>query len=268
MFERAHDPARSDSVVAARFAQVINELNQTNGWGLDSVSCGRYCEALTALHPHGCAETLLGRVVVAYHLDHRLVRALADACQAEHEGAWLSWMPQVLAVLSHAGLAGLDDGSGDLEDLAQVARLELARSLPVYRYESRFSTWAFQVILRSARNELRGRKALKRVGYTTYLDGSTALDVPIAETEHPESVAAARLLAALANSVLTGQGDARLARIFRLWALEDRRVVEIGAQVGLSPARVRVLLGQIVSLLQQDVRIRGWRSDDDDAGRD
>jgi len=261
MTERAYNDMQSP--MAARFTQSVTELNHERQWGLDLAQQMHYAAALAAVHPNGCPEVILGRVVVAYHLDHKLVQALADHNHHAHLSAWLSWMPQVLAVLRHAGLGWSNDAASDLDDLAQVASLELARSLANYRYESRFSSWAFQVIVRSVRNELRTHQAKKRSGQMVYIEGSGAFEVPLADDAHPESITAVRLLISLANTTLAKQPDKRLAGIFRLWALEDRRVVEIGAKVGLSPARVRVLLAQIVDLLRNDVKIRAWLVDEE-----
>lgn len=264
MAERLHE----DMPTGSRFAQAIAELNADEGWGLDEAQRSRYGGALARLHPQGCREPILRRVIVAYHLDHELVEALRDPGHGDHLRAWAAWRPRVVAVLRHAGLAWSRDGAADREDLAQVACLELARSLAAYRYESRFASWAFQVIVRSARNELRGQRAMKRAGETAYLAGSEADKLPLTDPDRPESIAAARLLADLVHSVLAGQRDRRLAAIFRLWAVEDRRVSEIGASYGLSPARVRALLGQIVELLRQDVQIRAWLGDEALVDRD
>lgn len=257
-----HAPRR----VGDHLAQAVVELDEGEGWGLDAAQRARYCRALARLHPEGCPAHVLRRAIICYHLDHDLVESLRDGGHGKHLEAWTTWVPQVIAVLRHAGLSWSNDGAADLEDLVQVACLELARSLPAYRYESRFSSWAFQVVVRSVRSELRGQRARKRTGPTAYLERSEALEVPLAEADHPESVAAARHLAALAEAVLAGHPDRRLATIFRLWALEDRRVNEIGARAGLSPARVRVLIGQIVEMLRQDVQIRTWLVDEGLAG--
>jgi hypothetical protein len=74
------DSARNvvQSGVALRFAQVIGELNLAHGWGLDAATCRRYCAALVAIHPHGCAEATISRVVSSYHLDHELDRGAAS----------------------------------------------------------------------------------------------------------------------------------------------------------------------------------------------
>jgi RNA polymerase sigma factor (sigma-70 family) len=260
MIERHTNHPRGEAGV--RFAQILRELDASEGWALDDLQRARYCGQLATLHPAGGADAALRRIALNYHLDHGLVEALADHGHALHLAAWRSWMPQALAVLRHAGLDWAGDGAGDLDDLAQVACLELACSLADYRYESRFSSWAFQVIVRSVRNELRGRRAQKRAGQTTYLDGSGAHELAAAEAEQPDSVAAAHLLSALAASVLAAQPDKRLATIFQLWACEDRRVAEIGAHVGLSQARVRVLQKQIVELLRRDHAIRTWLADE------
>lgn len=261
MTTHARDDASSE--LRARFGQVIRTLNREHGWDLDAATQTRYCNTLTSLHAAGCPEVLLLRIATNYHHDHAIVQALHDDSHRRHSDAWAAWMPQVVAVLRHAGLCWTSDGSIDLEDLAQVARLELARSLSNYRYESRFSSWAYQVIVRSVRNELRARQASKRVGRNLPLHIPDAMVVPIVEAEHPETLVAARALAELVHTVLETHPDGRLSRIFQLWAIEDRRVVEIGTLVGLSPARVRVLQAQIADLLQQDARIRAWLSENE-----
>src|SRR5262249_37742412 len=149
-----------------------------------------------------------------YHQDHALVQALLQHGHAQHDRAWNAWFGQVIPILRHAGLAWLDDAAIDLEDLAQAARAELARALPSFRYASRFSTWAHQVIVQSTQRFIRDRQALKRAGRPTSLEQTRVDDLPVRAADRPEAEAHARVLAALINDILIAQPDPRLAQIF------------------------------------------------------
>ncbi|MDQ2998922.1 MAG: sigma-70 family RNA polymerase sigma factor, partial [Chloroflexota bacterium] len=190
-----------------------------------------------------------------------LVQALLRREHAGHDAAWMVWFGHVLAILRHAGLAWSNDASIDLEDLAQVARAELARALPSFRYASRFSTWAHQVIVQSTQRYIRDRQALKRAGRPDSLEQLLAEEQPVIDKEQPDAEAEARVLAALIDTILSAQPDQRFAIIFRLWAQHDMRVEEIGQRVQLSPSQVRVLLKRIRELLQQHPSITTWEDD-------
>lgn len=245
--------------LAARCAAMLALLNVELGWRLSADECATYCAALAGLIEHTCLDARLRQAIVCYHLDHALVEALADRLHHQHDPSWAAWMERVLAILRGAGLAWSDDAAIGADDLAQVARAELARALPGFRYGSRFSTWSHQVIVRSVRRYLRDLRAHKRAARPASLDRSCAPEPPVDSREHPEALADARVLAALIDSILAEQPDKRLAEIFRLWAHADLQVEEIGRRVRLSQSQVRLLLGRIREVLRNDPSISEWR---------
>lgn len=247
----------------ADVAAVLALLDDELGWGLSAAARRRYCIAIAAALPPDSTTALLRRALVNYHADHVLVDALQLAQHAQHDAAWRAWMPQVLAILRGAGLDWPTEAAYDLEDLAQVARAELLRALPSYRYASRFSTWAHQVIVQSVRRYRRDLGALKRAGRPQSLESLPEIEIPIGTAAHPEAIVAARALLRAIDARLAAQPDRRLREIFRLWAVEDQRVEEIGRHVCLSASQVRVLLGHIRQLLQSDPAIGTWLESED-----
>jgi RNA polymerase sigma factor (sigma-70 family) len=209
--------------------------------------------------PSDPSEQQLRALVLHYHLDHEQVQALLSYQHTQHDDAWRAWLAQAVAILRHAGLAWSDDTAIDVEDLAQITQAELARSLPSFRYGSRFSTWAHQVIVRSVQRHQRDRQARKRAGHPTALEQSHLEELPIRAVDQPDALAHARLLATLVDTILAAQPDPRLAHIFQLWAQVDLRIEEIGQHVRLSPSQVRVLLSRIRDILRHDPRIQDWR---------
>ena len=186
-------------------------------------------------------------------------RPLSDASLAAHRTA--KGQRSSLRLEDGSQLELNTDSAVDIEDLAQVARMELARSIHGYKYESRFATWAYQVVVRSVLRQVRDSQAIKRAQRPQSLDRSPEVDVAIPDIQHPEAIANAAVLSDLIDAVLQAQPDPRLVQIFRLWVHEDRRVVEIGARLGLSEARVRALLGQITELLRGHPAISRWVGD-------
>jgi RNA polymerase sigma factor (sigma-70 family) len=160
-------------------------------------------------------------------------------------------------------MAWSDDAAIDVDDLSQIARIELLRSLGSYRYASRFSTWVTQVVIRSVRCAIRDGRALKRHGRSLSLDQPGVPDAAISVAEAPDSVSGANLLAEQIDTVLSQSADARLARIFRLWAVADLSTAEIGALVKLHPSRVRALLLQARLALRQHPEIQTWQEHDE-----
>lgn len=242
----------------ADVAVILTLLNDELGWRLSAVAQQRYCIALAALFPSTSSVTFVRRVLVNYHTDHVQVEAMRYATHAQHDAAWHAWMPQVLAILRSAGLGWPTEAAYDLEDLAQVARAELLRALPSYRYASRFSTWAHQVIVQSVRRYRRDLGALKRAGRPQSLEALPEIEIPIGSTIHPEAIAEARALLQMIDARLFTQPDRRLREIFRLWVVEDLRVEEIGRQVQLSASQVRALISHIRQILRDDPAIGTW----------
>lgn len=251
------------SDLAARCALVVAMLNDEQAWQLGAAERHAYTSALARLVPGSATADQLRQVALYYHLDHRQVQALAHTADAHHHEAWRAWVAQVLPILHHAGLAQTDDAAIDADDLAQIARAELIRALPSYRYASRFSTWAHQVIVQSVRRYRRDLGALKRAGRPQSLESLPEIEIPIGTAAHPEAIVAARALLRAIDARLAAQPDRRLREIFRLWAVEDQRVEEIGRHVCLSASQVRVLLGHIRQLLQSDPAIGTWLESED-----
>ncbi|MBK9714778.1 MAG: sigma-70 family RNA polymerase sigma factor [Kouleothrix sp.] len=246
--------------LVVRCATMVAALDRELGWQIDADERRAYSHTLAQLLPARCPDAQLRNVALCYHLDHRLVEALADRRHAGHDDGWLSWMAQVVPILRHAGLSWSNDAALSLDDLAQIARTELARALPSFRYGSRFSTWAHQVIAHSVRAALRDSQAQKRAGRPGPLDQPAVLDVAIDQDDQPETIAQGHLLAAQIDAILAAQPDKRLAEIFRLWAYGDLRVEEIGRRVRLSQSQVRLLLSRIREILQHDPSISAWRN--------
>jgi RNA polymerase sigma factor (sigma-70 family) len=242
-----------------RCAALVAALNAELGWGLGADEQAVHCRGLQPHIPSDPTEPQLRALVLHYHHDHALVEAMLHAEHSEHDAAWSLWMQQVIAILRNAGMGWSDDVSIDREDLAQVARTELARALPSFHYASRFSTWAHQVIVQSVRRYIRDRQALKRAGRPTSLEHAWVDTLPTSADDCPEAQVHARVLAELVANVLAAQPDQRLARIFQLWALADLRVEEIGRQINLSASHARVLLTRMRAILQEDPIIQAWR---------
>lgn len=247
------------SDLAARCALVVATLDDEHSWRLDAAERRAYAAALARLAPPTAAADQLRQVALHYHQDHRQVQTLAQAADPRHDDAWRGWVAQVLPILRHAGLSWTDDAAIDADDLAQVARAALVRALPGFRYASRFSTWSRQVVVQCVQRYLRDLHALKRAARPYSLDHDPArFDLALHDAAHPETLAHAQVLADMIDAVLGEQPDRRLATIFRLWAIDDLRVEEIGRRIQLSPAQVRALLQRCRQMLRHDPRIRAW----------
>jgi RNA polymerase sigma factor (sigma-70 family) len=244
-----------------RCVAMVAALSVELGWHLELDQQQTYVSALLQYLPITCSEAELRRLVVRYHQDHAIVQALRDQTNPEYAAAWAKWCGLALRILRRQGFGSADLLSSD-EDLAQVTLEELIRALPSFQYASRFSTWAYAVISRSAQRYLRDRKAAKRSGRTESLEQHEELDVAAPEAERPEALAEAHELAALVGAVLSTEEDQRLAEIFRRWASKDERLVDIARSVHLSPSRVSVLIEHICQLLQQSPAILAWLGGD------
>lgn len=246
------------------YAALVAQLDAELGWGLGKAAQHAYTSAIAQFAGETLSEPALRRTIINYHSDHQLVEALANQSHHQHDRAWEVWMAGAAAIVRRHSFQWVHDSALDFEDLAQVARVGLLQALPEFRYASRFSTWAYSVVARSARNELRARQAKKRLAAIESFDQLAEQPALAAgQALHPETTAQSTLLGELIERVLGEQRDRRMLPIFRLWAERDQRVADIGAAVGLSEARVRVLIGQIVALLQRDPRVRAWAMPDD-----
>lgn len=241
----------------------IAVCDERNTWGLGADARERYALALAPLLD-GLDAELWETVATNYHLDHRAVAALRESDNPDHERAWVRWSLQVLGVLRRQGLDWSRDTAIDSEDLAQVARAELSRALGSYRYRSRFSSWAYSVVVRCAQRQMRAARAARRSAAPGSLDALEEGAAPADPRPRHEERAHGRLLAERVAAALAAHPDRRLAPIFQLWAVEERTSAEIGAIVRLHESRVRALLKQARELLRADPAIRGWADGHED----
>lgn len=235
---------------------ILVELNTQLGWGLGKDTLAGYAQSLNRCIVDGDSDAQLQRVVYNYHTDHVLVEALSQHDHREHAAMWERWATLARPIVRRAGLIWEFDSAVSLEDLVQVASMELARALPRYRYASRFSTWAHQVVVQSVLRYLRGLRAQKRYNPLSAAENSIAQFAP-AHLD-PEAHMQGSALFELVCDLLRAQADPRLTHIFFLWAVADCRVSDIGPQVGLSESRVRVLLNQSRRILAASPAVREW----------
>jgi RNA polymerase sigma factor (sigma-70 family) len=244
-----------------RLHRLLTALDAEHAWAISPHDRERYVAALAPLLAELPPEQWPA-VAANYHADHQLVASLRDAAHPDHERAWSRYAGQVLGVLRRAGRDWSRDGAIDADDLAQIARAELVRALPGYRYRSRFSSWAYSVISRCARDQIRFATTLRRSGATVSLQELTEAVEPADPQELHERAARARLLAERIAAVLDAHPDRRLRRIFHLSAVEERTSAEIGELVNLHESRVRALLKLARELLRADPAIRAWLEDE------
>jgi RNA polymerase sigma factor (sigma-70 family) len=172
--------------------------------------------------------------------------------------AWTEWCAHAVRIAQQHAFGAADDPLVDIDDLAQLALVELGQSLASYRYDSRFSTWAYTVIIRRVQRYVRDSRAGKRAGRPVSLDQLDAAGLPALDPTTIEAPVAARLLLQLIMDVLGRAADQRLAQIFYLWVVEEQRLVQIGKHVQLSSGRVSALIEQARQILQRDPAMLAW----------
>jgi len=207
---------------------------------------------------HQGSDSQIRTVIVNIHRDHPAVEALHQRGDLGHAAAWRSWMGQARAILRRANLDWARDGAVDLDDLAQIALLELARALPGFRYQSRFSTWAYQVITRGVQRHLRDMSAQKRAGEIDSETDPQAVVRVVDDQDLPAAQAENRQLTSIVVNELTTALGQRNTEVFRLWACDDLSAEMIGQRVGLSVARVYAIISQARMFLRGQATIRGW----------
>ncbi|MFV9506848.1 MAG: sigma-70 family RNA polymerase sigma factor [Oscillochloridaceae bacterium umkhey_bin13] len=168
-------------------------------------------------------------------------------------------MDHARAILRHNRLDWAYDTAVDFDDLAQIAMLELSRSLPSYSYKSRFSTWAYQVITRGVQRNLRNMAAKKRTAIIGYRIDPLHLIHTIADSDHPESHIYDQALRTLITETLTRALGVRNAQVFTLWVYGDLSAEMIGRRIGLSTPRVHAILSQARQYLRGYEPVLRWR---------
>jgi RNA polymerase sigma factor (sigma-70 family) len=247
-----------ETTLLANWFVVIAVLNTEREWNLSSDDIARYMLALRRFLPETCTASELRRICGYYHADHQFVEALRRSSHPLHNDHWIAWIAQASQILRGAGLAWSSDGAVDCEDLGQIAQMALVASLPKFAYRSSFSTWAHQVVVQSVCRHIRDSYAQKRAQRPDSLDAMPEFDTPAYDDDQPERQAITNDLLDQINAIFTNEGEARLARIFYLWAVEDRTTTDIGSLIHLHPSRVRALLSQARTLLQQHSTIQTW----------
>jgi RNA polymerase sigma factor (sigma-70 family) len=242
----------------SRCAAILAALNVQLGWRLDADQQHAHMAMLSEYLVGTPDDAALRMLIEHYHADHELVHALRDAGDPQHDAAWTAWSAHAVRIAQHHAFGAADDPLVDADDLAQLALEELAHALPSYRYASRFSTWAYTVIARRVQRYVRDSRAAKRAGRPASLDDqSTAIQLAI-DPATIEAPAEASALLEVIMDVLSREADDRLAQIFYLWVVEERRLVQIGQQVHLSTGRVSILIGQAHQILQHNPAILAW----------
>ncbi|WP_097653824.1 sigma-70 family RNA polymerase sigma factor [Candidatus Chloroploca asiatica] len=205
-----------------------------------------------------CSDEDVRSVAWNVYCDAPLVDALRSRDATDHEAEWLAWFGQARAILHHTGLDWVSDDAVDLDDLAQVALVELLRSLPSFRFASRFSTWAYQVISNAVNRHLRDLHARKRSGtFDRTVDWMT-LPVEDPDPDTPEKMALGRMLDRLVETELIRTMGERNARIFHLWACDDLSAEMIGHRVHLSTARIHAIIAEARAYLRARPDLRHW----------
>lgn len=247
------------SRVRSRVATMVTNLNSDLEWGLSLAQRQVYVAALVNYVDTECTSEELQRIVHYYHQDHQVVSALQNQHNHEHDHIWQQQIEHITAILVHANAPSLDDGAVELDDLVQTVLAELVRSLPNYRYRSRFSTWLYALVVNRLQRMMRDKTTLKRKGYTLSLDSEPGMQAFTTEMHQPERQADATILQELIQHVLQHESDERLSYIFWLWAVQDQRLKDIGEQMNLSQTRVRLLVRRACVILQQSDALQDWR---------
>lgn len=247
-----------DSVYTRVLTQ-IETVAYTNGWNLSLAKKRQYAVDISRYTDVSMSEQKLQVVITNYHHEHAIVQHLFDTNSTEHEHTWEEWISQTLRVLrrSNKGV-WLNDPAMDEDDIRQNVSCELFRALPSYQYQSRLMTWAFSVAHNCLRQQKRYNKASKRALQPESLDDLHDYELPLEISDYVETAIHAKSLLEIINTALQQLPDQRLAVIFQLWAVQDKRVADIGECVHLHPSRVRVLLHNARTTLEEHPDIKAW----------
>lgn len=251
--------------IALRCRRVIEDLSQREAWNLTRFQVELYLGQILQLVSDEALVTHLEQVVRYFHEDHQLVAALRDERCREHQTSW-AWLDyEIIRVAKFYRLDWSSDRSIENDDLIQIVRVEVARSLEKYRYESSLRTWLQQVTLRRLRRLHRDNGANKRALRPQRIEEVEEESIPWADLE-PE--ADARLLLAEIERVLSSNHDKRLAAIFFMSVIEDWSSTEIGQELQLHPSRIRALLKNTREMLCRDRSLQHWHRQAEDTGFD
>lgn len=247
-----------EAIAFRHCADMVALLSRTEGWGLSDGEADDLAAVATSHMPQGASDEQIRRLICNIRRDYAGVAALQEPGDPTHHQEWAAWLGQAIAILRHAHLDWSHDGAVDLDDLAQIALLELARSLPTFHYQSRFSTWAYQVIAGGVRRHLRDMSARKRRGHIDPSVDPADVERAIGAGDLPEAQVRAQILHTIVYSELTEAMGARNSAVFRLWASQDLSAEMIGQRVGLSVARVYAVIKRARQYLCARESLQSW----------
>lgn len=240
---------------------MVGRLDDERGWNLGERGRTAYVDALLPHIPPDCDDAALAARVEYYRLDHEVVRALLDDRHPAYQEAWTQWVELTLRIVRSRVPRAPAHSAVEAHDLAQEGLAALGQSIPRYHYESRFSTWAYAVVMRTVYRTVRNLNAAKRTAHVESVERQTELGVILAAPSDLDDIIAVRALHATIEEILRAQPDARLALIFRLWAIHDQPVAAIARWLNLSVSRVSSLLADIRELLRAHPQIANWRAE-------
>lgn len=253
--------------VDQRCRQAVEELNRREGWNLTGNQAETYIKQIKQWMPDDSLTAQLDQVVRYFHQEHQLITALQDEQSVQHHQAW-AWVDyEIMRVAKIRRLDWSSDQSVEHDDLIQSVRVEVARSLGRYRFESSLRTWLQQVTIRRLSRLHRDNTADKRAVRPGKIEDAEGETVEWSELEH---LANAKALLDEIKRILNSQPDKRLIHIFYMSVVEDWSTEEIGRKLQLHPSRIRALLKYTRDLLRQDRSLQLWRTsttdnDPDDA---
>lgn len=242
-----------------RIHAFFQHVAMIEGWCYHEADLSRMTHLMLTYAPRPHHEAQLRTVIKNLWHDAHDVEALRSEDHHEHARVWADWMAHARAILRHNRLDWARDTAVDFDDLAQIAMLELSRSLPSYGYRSRFSTWAYQVITRGVQRHLRNLAAKKRAAVVDHRVDPLQLMQVIADCDHPEARICDQALHTLITESLVRVLGVRNAQVFTLWVCDDLSAEMIGHRIGLSTPRVHAILTQARQYLRGYEPVLRWR---------
>jgi RNA polymerase sigma factor (sigma-70 family) len=250
-----------------QLAAALDDLNAACNWHLDERTQQDYVANLLAYVSVGkVEEQRLKKQVDCYHQDHETVGTLRDQGHEQHHETLTQWLDAILRILQREGLVQwaerVDHPLWTRDDLVQIAALEIFKSLPTYRYQSRLSSWIHSVICRSVQSTIKRKKTLPMVS----LEGHPEIEQATSEAEQPEQMALDNTLEELLSQILQRDFSTQAQAIFRLRG-EGYSLRKIAERTATTPWFVRKTLEQLRARLTsgQYPEIARWlRTADDD----
>lgn len=239
----------------------VERMNQDQNWLLTPNEVQAYAEVISHLIPTGYSNAQVNPILRNYHADHRLVEALRTSSYPSSQMAWGEITQTVKSIV----VMKIENGhipvsSSDLDDLVQLALVEIFENIHRFGYRSRFLTWVFAIVGNTLtsfyRTQSTKKRAMEPLSLSLEVIGLVE-DIP-KEEEGLYVRAENEAITKLAMQILIAQPDARLVPIFYLSVFEDRTLREISAQFSLSLGRVHALLQRAIAILRKDPSLLEW----------